>query len=81
MQASGGLQVNRDAIRTRLQEIGNVAFRTFDEQVHVQDQVGGFAQTADDRLSDTNILHKMAVHHLYMEQRRARSLYRLERLS
>jgi hypothetical protein len=64
MQSSGGLQVNRDAIHTRLKEISNVAFRTFDEQVQVKGQVGGFAQSADDGLPDTNILYKMAVHHL-----------------
>lgn len=53
-------------MRTALSVPGRPTVRVLDHQMHVDRQVGDFADALDDGLADGQIRHEMVVHHVHV---------------
>ena len=63
-----GFLVDRNPVRAGSGERRNKFIRIFDHQVAVERNVHSFTQGRDYRWTDRNIGHKVAVHHINMEE-------------
>jgi hypothetical protein len=68
-----GLDVDRDVVRPRLDEVGDVPFGPFDHEVHVEHGLGRqrLAQRGDDHRPEGDRRDEVAVHHVAVDQPRA----------
>lgn len=62
-----GLQMDREQVGPGLGESLHIAHRLVDHQVHVQKQVGAFADGLHHRHADGEVGYEAAVHHVHVE--------------
>ena len=74
LEVIGGLDVDRDPVRSGVEVLLQAGLRPLDHQVHVERQPSRFAQGADDRRAEGQVRHEMAVHHVHVDEVRAPGL-------
>jgi len=73
---AAGLVVNADPTGPGLGKGGNELVRFLDHQMAVKRQAGRTAQALHDRRPQRDVGHKMAVHHVHVDDRAAAPLGR-----
>ena len=61
-----GFDVDRDRIGSGLEEARKVMVRPFDHEMHVERELGVFADGRDDRGPEGNVVDEMAIHDVAM---------------
>ena len=67
MQVGAGLHLDTDDVGSSLGEVGHVALRLNDHQVHVQGLGRDRAQGLHDQGTDRDVGHEAAIHHIHMD--------------
>ena len=67
MQVGTGLHMNRQVVSSRGAKVGQVAFRRFYHQVHIQRETRDPAQRLHHQGTDGQIGHIVAVHHVHVD--------------